>query len=427
MRNASPFELGCVADDFTGAGDVASFIARNGARCLLINGVPKKEVDLPGGYDAVVIALKSRTAPPERAVKETETAFDWLKKHGARQLYFKYCSTFDSTKRGNIGPVMDNLLDKYDLPYSILCPALPVNGRIVKDGKLYVNGVALDQSPMRNHPLNPMWDSDVAALMQAQSNYPCRKLTFRELEAPDETVLTLIRQWEKEAPRFYIAVDCFEESHGKRIAGLFEKLPLLSGGSFLPAHLVKATAADRRSAAVRPAPPAAGRALILAGSCSEMTRRQIRHFEASGGVVKQIIPLRLLDGTQTDEELWDFVRMQKDQDVLLYSAQPPDEIAAARDRQGEVSAALEALMARLARLAIQNGVCRLVVAGGETSGAVVRALGWSAYEIGPCVVPGVPVLLPAEKPQVQLVLKSGNFGDEDFFCRCLTMMRGTKE
>lgn len=416
--NIKPFlRIGCVADDFTGAGDIASFIAQRQARVLLINGVPDERQEIDGSYDAVVIALKSRTAAPREAARETRLAFDYLRAHGARQLYFKYCSTFDSTPQGNIGPVLDHLLESYGIPYTILCPALPVNHRVVRDGRLYVDGVPLDESPMRYHPLNPMWDSRVCALMESQSRYRCYELTHEAYRHSDEEIMERVGVWARENEHFYIAVDFFKEEHGERIAKLFGSLPLLTGGSALPPFLL---GGREGSPALRPGGAADSRAILLAGSCSEMTLRQIDRFVEQGGAAQRIVPAALLAGEQTEQTLWRFAEAHPREDVLFYSSQTHEEIALmARYSQREISDALETLMAALGKRAIDEGVTRLIVAGGETSGAVMGALKESAYEIGPAVAPGVPILIPSGKKDVRLVLKSGNFGKEDFFIQAL--------
>ncbi|MBR2572345.1 MAG: four-carbon acid sugar kinase family protein [Clostridia bacterium] len=415
--------FGCVADDFTGASDIASFFQRGGERCLLVNGRPEEGFHIGEGFGAAVVALKSRNAPAEEAVAETLRAFRWLAAEGAETLYFKYCSTFDSTPAGNIGPVLDAMLDEVDEPYTILCPALPVNGRTVRYGRLYVNGVPLDRSPMRNHPLNPMWDSRIAALMKPQSRYPCHVLDLDALRGPEERIRGLIDEWKRESRRFFVAVDYCEEEDGRRIASLFGGLRLLSGGSALAAHLCggnEAAGGTNGFGEHRNEAPA----LILSGSCAEATVKQVAAFAGAGGIALRIRPLSLLNGGQTEEEVWRFVENHPRDDVLLYSTQPAGERQETdRATQERISSVLEALMADLARRAVAGGRRKLIVAGGETSGAVVRALGWNAFRVGPCVSPGVPVMAPVPLPDARVVLKSGNFGQEDFFLRAIESLR----
>jgi len=423
--------IGCVADDFTGAGDVASFIAAEGADCLLVNGIPESGSDLAEGHDAIVVALKSRSNPAEEAVRDTEAVFDWLLASGIKTLYFKYCSTFDSTPRGNIGPVLDNLLERYDIPFTILCPALPVNKRTVKNGILYVNGVPLSESPMRYHPLNPMWDSDITVLMNAQSKYPSYKMTYDMYGLPDEDIKTIIEGWKKESKHFYIVADFFESEHAQRIAELFSGITLLSGGSALPGYLFKLLNGEKDSEKQPASHTGKGKkstTLILAGSCSQMTLLQIKNYLQSGREAYQVFPEKLLAGEIDADSIWRFVENAKTDSVLIYSSQAPNEIAAmAKYSQQEVSDALECLMGELGRRAVDAGLNKVIVAGGETSGAVMKAFNEIAYEIGPSVAPGVPVLIPLHKQEMRLVLKSGNFGQEDFFIKTMSILQQEDE
>lgn len=419
MQESGPL-IGCVADDFTGAGDVASFITNEGASCLLINGIPDKNQTLDPEYDAVVIALKSRISPVSEAVRDTEAAFDWLLANGVRTLYFKYCSTFDSTPQGNIGPVLDHLLERYNIPFTVLCPALPINQRTVRDGKLYVGNIPLDESPMRYHPLNPMWDSDVSVLMQAQSKYPCYKLTHDMYTMTDEEICAVIESWKAEHEHFYLVVDYYEEAHGKRIAQLFKGLRLLSGGSALPAYVYRLLAAQNTLPKKS--------TLILAGSCSQMTLKQIQYYLDTHKDALRILPEKLMSGEQTVDQIWEFIEDTHSESVLIYSSQTHEEIATGtRYTQQEISSALEALMAELGKRAVNAGMTRMIVAGGETSGAVMHALGETVYEIGPSVAPGIPILIPLNKKQMRLILKSGNFGQENFFIEALSLLEKEKK
>ena len=293
--------LGCVADDFTGASDAASFLQAGGANVILSNGIPEREDEDILEAQAVVIALKTRTCPPGEAVDRSMAAFSWLKAHGARMLYFKYCSTFDSTENGNIGPVLDAALKRWDIPYTLLCPALLENGRSVKDGKLYVNGVLLEDSPMKDHPLNPMRDSRLKYLMERQSRYPCFNLGADELERE-------IRPYEKTG-HYYLIPDYYEEKHGRMIAEQYGNLPLLSGGSGLLRMIARTWEPDEERNVHTPSRCTAP--VILAGSCSEATRTQIRYYESKGGASLRIHPLRFVQGIQTMEHIRAFLEENK--------------------------------------------------------------------------------------------------------------------
>lgn len=413
---AEKIAWGCVADDFTGASDAASFFAEGGLQTALYNGVPDQ---LTAAGQAVVIALKTRTQEKKMAVNETLAAVRWLKAQGARQIYIKYCSTFDSTPQGNIGPVLDALLAEYHQPYTILCPALPVNGRIVRHGRLYVNGVLLADSPMKDHPLTPMWDSEIARLMKPQSIYECMNLTEEELKLPKEGISMKIKDFRKDHHHFYVIPDYVKNDDGERIVDLFGSLPILSGGSGLVKHLaLRQTDGGRKRCAA--ATETDGPGVILAGSCSEMTRSQIAYAQAHCIASIKIEPLVLMNQECGAEMLWDFLQEQRGNHILFYSSDVPDQVKRIQQAgKGQVADFLETLMAELAVRAMKAGYVKIIVAGGETSGAVTRALGFNSYVIGESVAPGVPVMIPQENKRMRLVLKSGNFGQPDFFIRAL--------
>ena len=414
--------LGCIADDFTGASDAASFLVRGGMETVLYNGVPSEDA-LPGdGIRGAVIALKTRTMETAAAVEESLRAARWLLSRGAGQLYFKYCSTFDSTRRGNIGPVTDALLELLGAGHTVLCPALPVNGRVVRGGRLYVDGVPLDESHMKNHPLTPMWASDIAELMEPQGKYPCLKLDCEAMSQPVGRIRELAADFGRGLEHFYIVPDYVNDGDAARIVGAFGDLPLLTGGSGLMLELARRRcAALSPSLTASPSPGAEGRALLLAGSCSKATLSQIARYKRAGGAALRLDPAGLLSGAQSAQSLWDAVLAQGDRPVLAYSSDDAEGVRRAQARDGGVSALLEDVAAELARRAVAAGYTRIIVAGGETSGAVTRALGFDAYQISESVAPGVPVMIPLRDRRVRLVLKSGNFGQEDFFRRALDM------
>lgn len=412
--------IGCIADDFTGASDAASFLVKGGLRTILFNGVPKQDLEVD--CDAAVIALKTRSCRKELAVADSMAALDWLQAHGTRQYYSKYCSTFDSTPKGNIGPILDAALEKLGQKSTVLCPALPVNKRTVKDGILYVNGVPLAESPMRNHPLNPMWDSDLAVLMKPQSKYPCIKVSLELMQKGSKVVQDYLEEKMGGQEHYYIIPDYYEDAHAKLIADLFGDLKLLSGGSGILTDLgIRALGRTEKQRMIPTA--ASGRGIVIAGSCSVATRGQIEEFRKSGGFLYKIDPLKLIDGSESAETIWEKVS-DKDS-FLLYSSDSPEEVKRVQDAVGsKASEYLERTSAKLAVLARHAGFTRIIIAGGETSGAVTQALGYNAYWIGESIAAGVPVMAPLEQPDIRLVLKSGNFGQPDFFLRALKMTSG---
>lgn len=410
--------LGVVADDFTGTSDAASFLTAAGVQTVLVNGTPKQEILLPEGTAALVVALKSRTAQAEEAVQESLEAFAWLKKMGAGQLYLKYCSTFDSTDQGNIGPVVDAVMEQYGYDRTILCPSLPVNGRTVKNGVLYVNGVKLEESSMKDHPLTPMRKSRISALMEKQGKYRCVELgeTYEIPRMP-------------ETGRCYLVPDYYEEEHGDRIAEAFGNLPFLTGGSGLVGALgrryVKMYGTEKSGTCGKKTETAAseGKALLLAGSCSAMTLKQITRYQQADHPSARIIPADLLAGIQNLETFWNWADGQES-GALIYSSAEPEDIQKSQELGRErVAAAIENLLADLAKRAVEHGCTRIIVAGGETSGAVTKALGYDTFLTGESVAPGVPVMTPLAAPEIRLVLKSGNFGQEDFFERAVAFCR----
>lgn len=415
------FYLGVAADDFTGAGDAASFLAGQGLRTVLINGLPPAGAALPE-CDAVVIALKSRSLPAEDAVRECSGAFEWLRKAGAEKLYFKYCSTFDSTPAGNIGPVADYMLDTLCQPYTVLCPGLPVNGRAVKDGVLYVNGQPLAQSPMRNHPLNPMWDSRIDRLMAPQSAYPCLTVSSRELERGGEFLHGRLERFARTHNRFYLIPDHTCDADAENIVRQFGGLQFFTGGSGLMGALARRCP---RKAAKGAAPGGVwGDAVLMAGSCSTATRAQVQRYIESGAPALAVEPGRLLEGSQTPEELAAFYLAHRGRSPLFYTI-PADPAALttpeAKERHRQAGALLEETFANLADFARRAGAARFIIAGGETSGAVAQRLNFQTYRIGASVAPGVPVMAPEEDAAARVVYKSGNFGDVDFFAKALAL------
>ena len=438
------FYIGCVADDFTGAGDVASFFVKAGLVTVLYNGVPEEGQTVREGTQAVVIALKSRTQDRGKAVADSLRAFRWLMQEGARKLYFKYCSTFDSTKEGNIGPVADAVMEEFNYPYTILCPALPVNGRTVRGGKLYVNGVLLEESSMRSHPLTPMEESEISRLIEMQSRYKGISMAGKTREQWKREQENLCRQ----EGHCYLIPDYYEESHGEAIAREFGHIAFYTGGSGLAEHvgrlMAETAAADRREGLDGSGDELRGKkadgkdeacyieetcirqeSLLLAGSCSEATLRQIDSYKEKNYPCYRIEAGRVLAGEETAEHIWGFVEMHRGENVLVYSSDRPEQVrkiqAEGRER---VSSMLEQLAAELAARAAASGYRRIIVAGGETSGAVIQRLGYQGFWIGRSIAPGVPVMIPLEDTTMRLVLKSGNFGQDDFFSRAVNELEG---
>jgi len=418
--------LGVIADDLTGATDVALMLAREGMKVVQTVGVPIAASALPEA-DAVVVSLKSRTNAPEEAVEWSLAACEALLGAGAQQILFKYCSTFDSTDQGNIGPVTDALMKRLGARYTIACPAFPANGRSVFQGHLFIGSVLLSDSPMKDHPLTPMRDANLVRVLQPQSHLPVGLLHFVTVEQGPEAVRAALEALAKDGPVIAVA-DAVTNDHLRILGAAFAGEKLLTGGSGialgLPENFRKAGLLSTTTTAAPFVAPK-GHTAILAGSCSVVTRAQVADAKARGIEAFEIDPVALAEKRLTAGQIleWAMPRLGA-MPVLVYSTAEPDAVRAIQERFGRdaAGAMVEHLLADVARGFAANGVTRLVVAGGETSGAVVSALGVTMLEIGPEIDPGVPWTLAADGHAIALALKSGNFGTVDFFTKSLEML-----
>lgn len=412
--------LGVIADDFTGASDVASMLVRAGMHTVQVIGVPAGPAPVA---DAIVVALKSRTIPATDAVTQSLTALRWLQAAGARQFYFKYCSTFDSTPAGNIGPVAEALLDALNSDFTIACPAFPENGRTVFCGHLFVGDQLLSDSGMRHHPLTPMTESNLVKVLQAQSNGQVGLLRHDTIAKGKDAALKQIEELRAQSVRLAIA-DATNDDDLRTLAEACADVPLITGGSGLAIGLP----AVYRQRGLLPAdtdatdlPSVGGFAAVLSGSCSVATNAQVGHWLDAGGAAMRLDPLELASGRISTDDLlaWAVPRLPQGP-LLVYATADTQELSAVQaalgaSRAGEL---VERCLAQLACGLISAGVRRLVVAGGETSGAVVQALKVSRLRIGASIDPGVPWTHAIDRPLL-LALKSGNFGGLDFFTKAL--------
>lgn len=411
--------LGCIADDNTGATDLASTLVANGMRTIQIIGVPEADQPAPDA-EAVVVALKSRTIPAQEAIDRSLEALNWLRRNGAKQFFFKYCSTFDSTDEGNIGPVAEALLDALGEDFSIACPAFPVNGRTIFKGYLFVGNELLSESGMRNHPLTPMTDPSLVRVLDRQSKTDVGLVEYADVDRGADAVRARFDALRGEGRRLAI-VDAVSDRHLREIGAACDGLGLVTGGSGvamgLPENFRRQGLLSSEIDATA-LPPASGKAAILAGSCSQATLGQIALFTEAGHPVFRIDPQVLAEGKNVAAEAlaWAADRLG-DEPLLIYSSGTPGEVQAVQASHGreEAGAMIERAMAAIAKGLVEAGVRRLVVAGGETSGAVVEALDVKALRIGQEIDPGVPWTLNLGEPAIFLALKSGNFGGPDFF------------
>ena len=418
--------LGCIADDLTGATDLANMLVRGGMRTVQVIGVPAPGGSLPDA-DAIVVALKSRTIPAPEAVEQSLAAFDRLKATGTRQYVFKYCSTFNSTDAGNIGPVADALLARLGAKFTIACPAFPENGRTIYQGHLFVGRQLLSDSSMRHHPLSPMTDANLVRVLGRQTKAKVDLVPLSVVSEGSAAIAACFSHLAAEGFAYAI-VDATEDRHLLEIAAACADLPLITGGSGIALGLPENFRRKGLLAGgtdLDTAPPVGGSGAILAGSCSAATLAQIEAFATRHPLLK-LDPLALADGeaSVTDALAWATPRLAAGP-VLIYASAPPDQVATiqrklGRDRAG---ALVEQALSDIAAGLVAAGVRRLVVAGGETSGAVVQRLGIATLRIGPQIDPGVPWTFSLTEPRLALALKSGNFGAVDFFEKALGMVR----
>ena len=417
--------LGAIADDFTGATDLCSMLARGGMRAVQLIGVPEPGQPDPDA-DAVVIALKSRTSPPTDAVRDSLQALEWLQRHGARQIFFKYCSTFDSTDQGNIGPVADALIEALGAGFALACPAFPANNRSVFQGHLFVGGALLNESGMEHHPLTPMTDANLVRVLSRQTSGTVGLVPFAVVEQGAQSIRKAMTAL-KEQGRRYAIVDAVSDQHLVAIGTAAESHALITGGSGvamgLPNNFRRAGLLPARDTTSLPAEP--GFAAVLAGSCSRATLAQI-------GFAREHLPVLDLDPLATPDAAtlaqkardWSSTRLGRTPVVIAASA-TPDAVSALQAKLGRDGAGtlVEQALATVAENLVQDGVRRLVVAGGETSGAVVSRLGVRSLRIGGEIDPGVPwTFAEGNGPGLLMALKSGNFGARDFFLKAFEFL-----
>ena len=413
-----PLLLGCIADDFTGATDLANTLVKGGMTAVQVIGVPTGP--LPEA-DAIIIALKSRTAPVGEAVAQSLAACDALLAAGAKQIFWKYCSTFDSTDQGNIGPVADALLKRLGSGFALACPAFPTNGRTIYLGHLFVGNALLNESGMENHPLTPMTDANLVRVLGRQTDGAVGLVPFNIVEqgaaATRQAMMRLAEQG-----RRYAILDAVTDQHLLAIGEAAAQHALITGGSGvamgLPENFRRAGLLPARGNAAS-LPPMQGMAAVVAGSCSRATLGQI-------GLARDHVPVLELDALATPDAAaltaqaldWVAGKLATDRPVVIAASAPPEKVAALQSKLGRdaAGALIETAMAAIAEGVVAQGVGRLVVAGGETSGAVVQRLGVTALRIGPEIDPGVPWTF-AEPRGLHLALKSGNFGARDFFLK----------
>lgn len=404
-------KLGVIADDFTGASDIASTLAEGGMRATQYVGVPSAPAD---DVDAGVVALKTRTAPVSQAIALSLQASDWLLAQGCEQLIYKVCSTFDSTDRGNIGPVLAALGERLGEQRIVVCPAFPENGRSVYQGHLFVDDRLLSECGMQNHPLTPMRDPDLRRVLSRQTDWDVGHIPISTVAAGSSAIAQAMT-----GDREMLIVDAISNEDLKQLGKAVSDRKLLCGGSGIALGLPGNFGHDRRNILWS---GIEGKAVILSGSCSATTRLQVEHYRSIAPSI-ELVPRSIVNGSQTVGGIADWAMGQTDKAPLIFSSADPGDVAAAQLEFGRerLAAAIEAFFSDLATEFSARGVTRIVSAGGETSGAVVAGLHADVLHIGPRIAPGVPALRVGGRDMV-IALKSGNFGDMNFFQKALDIL-----
>lgn len=429
--------FGAIADDYTGASDLAGMLAERGVRTVQTLGLPNAETAaaIGGRFDAVVIALKSRSIAPEDAVEQSLQALAILQRLGVEQIQFKYCSTFDSTERGNIGPVTAALLEVTGEAFTVAVPALPINGRTQYNGCLFVNGELISQSPMRDHPLNPMREPNLVRHLQAQTNKTVGLVDWAAVRRGKKSITNSFERLQAEGVSIAL-VDVLQDDDLRNIAEACADMPLITGGSGLAMQLPHVWRSQGRlpldANRTKPARSGPGGTLMLSGSCSAATLQQVEQAREQGIPIIAVDTMQLLESDAEIDRLELAARraINSHGAALVASSAPPAVRAATAAATGAgpetIRLAIERCFGELARRLVgPEGVRRLIVAGGETAGAAVEALEVEAVEVLDTIDPGVPAMRTIGKQAITLALKSGNFGSRDFFAKARGILETT--
>lgn len=414
--------LGSVADDFTGASDLANTLAKGGMRTTLFVGIPEA---VRPECEAGVIALKSRSIAPQDAVAQSLAGLAALRAAGAEQILFKYCSTFDSTREGNIGPVADAMIEALSAPVAIVCPAFPTNLRTIYRGHLFVGDKLLNESGMEKHPLTPMTDANLQRWLSYQSQNRIGLITLDTVRKGAAAVRAALEEAARRKERLVVC-DAISDDDLIVLGAAAKGMALVTGGSGIALGL---PANFGRSPAAAAPPPVAptGPAVAMSGSCSRATLGQVAQHRSQAPALA-LDAAAIVEGRfgPADVLAWLGTEAGKAPLPLVYSSAAPEEVSAMQARFGTEAAAhaIEGFFAELARQLVAQGYRRLITAGGETSSAIVSGLNLKALAIGPEIDPGVPALVHEGEPSLALALKSGNFGAPDFFSKALAVIDG---
>jgi uncharacterized protein YgbK (DUF1537 family) len=413
--------LGVIADDFTGASDIAGFLVEGGMRTIMYNGVPKQK---PKEYvDALVVSLKIRSCPVEQAIDEAIQALKFLIEIGCDKFYYKFCSTFDSTKEGNIGPVVDAIMSHLKTSLTIICPSLPVNGRTVCHGYLFVNHELLSDSSMRYHPITPMLDSKLSRLMEGQFKGKTDHIYYSTISKGATEVRDALEKISKTNVK-YVVVDTLTNDDLDAIAEATESMLFVAGGSGLSIGITNVLNKKRDIQKNVGFTVKKQKGIIITGSCSKRTNEQVDYY-------KDKAPSRYIEESRSLEEPnkyaleladWVISNIEYDYYPLLYATKPAEELKKSKELYGDsnVAEAIEKVIALVVKAIAKQDVKTFIVGGGETSGVVATTLNVNAYLIGAQIDPGVSWLQELDG-DMQFSYKSGNFGEIDFFTKAQDM------
>ena len=416
--------LGSIADDFTGATDLAGLLARSGVKVSLRMGVPTEPPVDTAAFE--VIALKCRTAPLEEALRDVRAALDWLKAAGAERFFWKYCSTFDSTPEGNIGPIAEALMAEVGADQTIYCPAFPENGRSIFMGNLFVGEQPIAESPMKDHPLTPMRDSNLMRLLQPQVTKPVGLANRLTVAKGSEALKARLKTLADEGVA-HVIIDAVANEDLFTISEACQDFKLMTGGSAIAMplpHLYMKQGLLSADAEKTTMPDIAQDAIVLSGSCSAMTRAQVTAY-AELAPSFRLRPLELAENGVQAALDW-LAEQDLSQAPLIYATSEPQDVKAAQEVLGVVQAGelVEDALSVLAVAVREQGARRFIVAGGETSGAVTKALDVNKLDVSVEIAPGVPwSFCVSDGKAMALTLKSGNFGTEHFFADALAKLR----
>lgn len=411
--------IGVIADDFTGGTDIASFLVKGGLNTVQLSGVPHSLIETDA--DAIVISLKSRSCAPSEAIEQSLNALAYLQQNDCTQIYFKYCSTFDSTDKGNIGPVTDALMAALNTKFAVVCPSLPLNGRCVFNGNLYVNGVLLNESGMRDHPITPMCDSNLPRLMNAQASGTTALITYQTVEQGCDAILTAYADAQQEGHQ-YAVVDAFNEQQLFLIAQSLIDMPLITGGSGLAYHIAVVASQHKKQDSMMKVPNKVP-SVVISGSCSQMTNLQVAAYQNKAPTYAIEAKCCLTDDRYAQQvSEWVMGQQGLEYAPMVYATANVEKLKQIQQQYGaeKASAAVEAFFAQLTEILSKRGIRNFIVAGGETSGVVTQHLSLTALNIGKEIAPGVPWVFSLDG-HFALALKSGNFGSEQFFSQAQEM------